>query len=114
MSRYSVPQVYLCHPGGPDLAFHPPHQTFTVTHRVIALSHHHGVWITTKGDANNVRDPWGASTHPARRCGWSTPAIPRSRRYVSMWAKSPIPHLLRWLVVVLLICFGTLRLIWRR
>ena len=108
-----VPQATSAIRVGQIVAFHPPHQTFTVTHRVIALSHHHGVWITTKGDANNVRDPWGA-VHIIGSSVWVVHDVIPRLGYVSMWAKSPIPHLLLLVVVVLLICFGTLRLIWHR
>ena len=108
-----VPQATSAIRVGQIVAFHPPHQTFTVTHRVIALSHHHGVWITTKGDANNVRDPWGA-VHIIGSSVWVVHDVIPRLGYVSMWAKSPIPHVLLLAVVVLLICFGTLRMIWRR
>jgi signal peptidase I len=98
---------------GQIVAFHPPKETFTVTHRVIALSNHHGVWITTKGDANNVRDPWG-KVHIIGSSVWVVRHVVPHLGYVSMWVKSPIPHVLLLVVVVLLICLGTLRMIWRR
>ena len=98
---------------GQIVAFHPPHETFTVTHRVIAIHHDHGVWITTKGDANNVRDPWGA-VHIIGSSVWVVHHVVPRLGYLSMWVKSPIPHLVLLVVVVLLICLGTLRMIWRR
>jgi signal peptidase I len=98
---------------GQIVAFHPPHAAFTVTHRVIAVNDHHGVWITTKGDANDVRDPWG-DIHIIGSSVWVVHHVIPHLGYVSMWVKSPLPHVLLLVVVVLLICVGTLRMIWRR
>jgi signal peptidase I len=98
---------------GQIVAFHPPHSAVTVTHRVIAVQHHHGVWITTKGDANNVRDPWGP-VHIIGSSVWVVHHVVPHLGYLSMWVKSPIPHLILLIVVVLLVCLGTLRKIWRR
>ena len=97
---------------GQIVVYHPPHEAFAVSHRVIAIRHHHGTWITTKGDANNTNDPWGS----VRLLGpsvWVVTAVVPHAGYLSVWVKSPFLHLLIVTVVVLLACLLAVERIWR-
>ncbi len=49
---------------GEVVAFYPPNGSTTpIMHRIVTLTRVNGATkITTKGDANNVTDPWGAVT----------------------------------------------------
>jgi len=97
---------------GQIVAFHPPHDKFTVSHRVIAIRHHHGVWITTKGDGNNVSDPWG-SVRVIGSTVWTVRAVVPQIGFLSVWVRTPLPHLLLALTIVLLVCAIALEAIWR-
>lgn len=45
---------------GDVIAFFPPQATVAVLHRLLSVDRREdGTWITTKGDANPVADPWG-------------------------------------------------------
>jgi signal peptidase I len=45
---------------GEIIMFSPPGQTKREMHRIVTIKHSHGqTLITTKGDANRVKDPWG-------------------------------------------------------
>ena len=42
------------------IAFVPPGKTFVEMHRIVNISRDRGkTWVTTRGDANGVNDPWG-------------------------------------------------------
>jgi signal peptidase len=97
---------------GQIVAFHPPKDQFTVTHRIIALRHHDGTWITTKGDANNVSDPWG-SIRVLRPTAWVVSGVVPHVGYLSVWVRTPLPHLLMVTTIVLFVCFIALEAIWR-
>ena len=97
---------------GQIVAFHPPKDQFTVTHRIIALRHHDGIWITTKGDANNVSDPWG-TIRVLGPSAWVVSGVVPHVGYLSVWVRTPLPHLLLVLTIVLLVCSLALEAIWR-
>ncbi len=97
---------------GQVVAFHPPKDNFTVSHRVIELRHHDGIWMTTKGDANNVSDPWG-SVRVLGPSVWVVSGVVPRVGYLSVWARTPLPRLLLALTVVVLVCALTLEAIWR-
>ncbi|MGD0881312.1 MAG: signal peptidase I [Acidimicrobiales bacterium] len=101
---------------GQIVAFHPPKDTFTVTHRVIAIrrgtGRDAGLWITTKGDANNVKDPWGSVRILGHSVWVVTGAIP-SIGFLSVWIKTPWPHLFVMLTIVLVICIIAFGMVWR-
>jgi signal peptidase len=101
---------------GQIVAFHPPRDRFTVTHRVIAIQrasgHDAGLWITTKGDANDASDPWGSVRILGSSVWVVEGTIPRIG-FLSVWMKAPLPHLLLTLTIVLLVCVISVELIWR-
>lgn len=98
---------------GQILAFHPPHDSFIVSHRVTTVHRQSGTWVTTKGDANNVADPWG-SVRIASHNVWIVSAVVPHAGYLSVWVKTPIPHLLVIIAIVSLIWLLALERIWRR
>jgi len=98
---------------GQVVAFHPPHATFTVTHRVIALRTAHGVWITTKGDANNVADPWGSVRVEGSHVWVVSFAVPKAG-FLTVWVKTPVVRLALMVVLILLLGAVALERIWRR
>jgi len=98
---------------GQILAFHPPHDSFTVSHRVTALHQHHGTWVTTKGDANNVADPWG-DVRIASHEVWIVSAVVPHAGYLSVWVKTPVPHLLVIIAIVSSVWLLAIERIWRR
>lgn len=101
---------------GQIVAIHPAGYASTVSHRVIAIRHgtgdESGVWITTKGDANNVADPWGSRRLLGPRVWVVRGVVPRVG-FLSMWAKTPFPHLFAMITIVLLACMLALKAIWR-
>jgi len=99
---------------GQIVAFYPPHETFTVTHRVVALQRTStGTYITTKGDANDADDPWGRIRILGSHV-WVVQAVIPKVGYVTVWARTPIVRLLIALFVVALACGMAIRRIWRR
>jgi signal peptidase I len=98
---------------GQIVAFHPPHAAFVVSHRVISVHHHHGTWITTKGDANNVADPWGSIRILSPKA-WVVVAVVPHAGYLSVWVKSPMIQLFLMIAAVLLVCALAIERIWRR
>ncbi len=101
---------------GQIIAFHPPKDGFTVTHRVVAVRRttgaHAGLWITTRGDANNVDDPWG-SVRVLGSTVWVVRAVVPGVGFLSAWLRSPVVHLVTLLTMVLLAGALALRMIWR-
>lgn len=98
---------------GQILTFHPPHDTVIVSHRVTTIDRQHGTWVTTKGDANNVADPWGRfriASHDV----WIVSAVVPDAGYLSVWVKSPLPHLLVIVALVSLVWLLAIERIWRR
>jgi signal peptidase I len=98
---------------GQIVAFQPPHDQFAVSHRVTAIRHHHGTWITTKGVANNASDPWG-SVRIKSGSVWVVRGVIPHVGYLSVWARTPLPHLLLALTVILLLSGLALEAIWRQ
>jgi len=98
---------------GQILAFRPPHDSFLVSHRVTNIQSRHGMWITTKGDANEVADPWG-SVRIASHYVWIVSAVVPHAGYLSVWVKTPIPHLLVVVAIVSLVWLMAIERIWRR
>lgn len=97
---------------GQVVAFHPPHDGFTVTHRVVAITHHHGTWMTTKGDANQTTDPWGRVRIKGTSV-WVVRATFPGAGYVNELIRTPWLSLLLLLMVVGLACAIGLERIWR-
>lgn len=97
---------------GQIVAFHPPHDQFTVTHRVIAVKRHDGLWIRTKGDANNVADPWG-SVRILDPKVWVVAHVVPEVGFLSVWIRTPVPHLILVFTFILLICAVAVEAIWR-
>jgi signal peptidase len=101
---------------GQIVTFHPPKDPVMVTHRVVAVRHgsgrDQGIWITTKGDANNVDDPWG-SVRVLGSTVWVVHGVVPSIGYLSVWIRTPLPHLLMILLIVALVCTIALEMIWR-
>lgn len=87
---------------GQIVAFHPPSEpNIVVVHRVIAVTHVHGdIVIRTKGDANNVPDPWHARLGGST--AWHVVATLPKIGYFLYWAHLPITR------VVLVVCDGML------
>ena len=98
---------------GQILAFHPPHDSFIVSHRVTHIQRRHGTWVTTKGDANKLADPWG-NVRIARHDVWVVAAVIPQAGYLSVWVKTPIPHLLLIIAIVSLVWLLAIERIWRR
>ena len=101
---------------GQVVAFHPPGDAFTVTHRVVAIRHgtgaHAGTWITTRGDANNADDPWG-SIRVLGPTVWVVRAVVPDLGYLNVWLRSPDVHLGVVVSVVLLASLLALQQVWR-
>jgi signal peptidase I len=97
---------------GQIVAFHPPNDHFTVTHRVIALTRSHGLWITTKGDANNVSDPWGKVRIMDSNV-WVVKGVVPKVGFLSVWVRTPLPHLILVLTIVMMVCAIAIEAIWR-
>jgi signal peptidase I len=101
---------------GQVVAFHPTNQSFVVSHRVVALrigsGRDRGVWITTKGDANNTADPWGSIRVLSPKV-WVVSGVVPYVGFLSVWVREPLPHLLELLTIVLLACTLALEAIWR-
>lgn len=97
---------------GQVVAFHPPKASFVVTHRVTGIDKSHGVWITTKGDANNTADPWG-KVHVEGGTVWVVHGVIPDLGYVTSWARGPWPRI--GVLVTALVVAGWLILqrIWR-
>ena len=98
---------------GQIISFHPPHASYIVSHRVTTINRHHGTWITTKGDANKVADPWG-TVRIASRDVWVISTVVPSAGYLSVWVKTPVPHLLVIIAIVSLVWLLAIERIWRR
>ena len=102
---------------GQIIAFHPPKDRFTISHRVIAIHQrtgtHAGTWITTRGDANNVPDPWG-SVRLLGHTVWVVKGVVPGVGFLSVWAREVIPHLALIVAIVLLISVMALEVIWRQ
>jgi signal peptidase I len=97
---------------GQVVAFHPPKESFVVTHRVIAIQKSHGVWITTKGDANDASDPWG-KVHVEGSTVWVVHGVIPDLGYVTVWARSPWPRIAVLVTALVLAGWLALRHIWR-
>ena len=87
-----------------------------MTHRVVSIRRrtgtHAGLWITTRGDANNVDDPWG-SVRVLGSTVWVVRAVVPGVGFLSVWLRNPVVHLVTLLTMVALVCFLALRMIWR-
>jgi signal peptidase len=98
---------------GQVVAFHPPHEQITVTHRVVDVQHdNEGVWITTKGDANNAADPWGRIRVGGSRVWVVRHVVPRAGS-LNTFVKEPAIRLVLLTAVVLLGIGVALDAIWR-
>jgi signal peptidase I len=99
---------------GQIVAFHPPHESITVTHRVIALDRRaSGVWVVTKGDANNTKDPWGTVRLTGDHVWTVIGVVPRAGT-ADVWLRQPQLHLGLLIAVGLLCAAIALEAIWRQ
>lgn len=98
---------------GQILAFHPPHDFFIVSHRVMTIHRQNGTWVTTKGDANNVADPWGGFRIASHDVWIVSDVVPHAG-YLSVWVKTPIPRLLLIIAIVSLVWLLAIERIWRQ
>jgi signal peptidase len=97
---------------GQVIAFHPPGMgNYLRIHRVISLTQRHGqVWVTTKGDANNVADP-GPIRLEGKTAYTERLFVPYVG-YAGVWLyKHSTRVALEWALVALVVC-GGLYLIW--
>jgi signal peptidase I len=97
---------------GQVVAFHPPKASFVVTHRVIAIDKTHGVWITTKGDANNATDPWG-KVRVKGGTVWVVHGVIPDLGYVTSWARGAWPRIAVLVTAVVVAGWLVLQRIWR-
>ena len=99
---------------GQIVAFHPPGNTALVSHRVIAVIRQDGrLSIRTKGDANDVADPWGKIAVGGSSIWRVTHVVPKVG-YLSVWAQQRALRLLIAIVVVGTLTSFALRWIWSR
>ena len=99
---------------GQILAIRPPHLNVTVTHRVIAITHMKGgTYVRTKGDANDVADPWGVVRLVGSKA-WKVTLVLPKMGYLSEWAKARSVRLALLAGVVVLTMSSLLARIWRR
>ncbi|MCL4446284.1 MAG: signal peptidase I [Actinobacteria bacterium] len=98
---------------GQIVAIHPPKRSFTVTHRVIMVRRAKGeTFIKTKGDANNVADPWG-TVRVFGKTSWRVAGVIPKLGYVTIWAKSFTVRLVLLIVVVGAVMALAIERIWR-
>ncbi|MDA8381239.1 MAG: signal peptidase I [Actinomycetota bacterium] len=85
---------------GQILVFHPPDDHgIRVAHRVISVARDvHGTTIRTKGDANNVADPWHA--HLNGTTAWHVVTVVPKLGYLTMFSHTRLGHLVLVLVLV--------------
>jgi signal peptidase len=97
---------------GQVVAFHPPGQAITVTHRVWSVEHTPaGLVIQTKGDANNAVDQWRASlTGPT--VFHETLRLPKLG-YLVVFAEQRIVRFVFLLAMVAMASLTMLSSIWR-
>lgn len=76
---------------GQVVGFHPPHEpNLSFTHRIVAVMMKDGhYWIRTKGDANDVADPWG-DVEIINRTVWYEKAVIPKVGYVIVWVDYPL------------------------
>lgn len=97
---------------GQVVAFHPPGDTITVTHRVVAIARREGIWITTKGDANRVVDPWG-HVRVEGSTVWVVRDVISKLGYVAVLARDNLLRLVAALAAVVGLCVVAMERIWR-
>jgi signal peptidase I len=99
---------------GQILAIRPPKMDATITHRVIAVTHKSGAtFVRTKGDANDVADPWGSIQLTGAKA-WKVDAVVPKLGYLSEWAKGRSLRLILLVGMVGLTAVSLLARIWRR
>jgi signal peptidase len=97
---------------GQVVAFHPPGESFTVTHRVYSIEHTPaGLVIQTKGDANNAVDQWRASL-TGRTVFHETMRLPKLG-YLVVFAEQRVVRFLFLLAMVAIAAMTALSSIWR-
>lgn len=98
---------------GQIVAIHPPKRNFTVTHRVIFVRRVKGdAYIKTKGDANNVADPWG-TVRVYGSTAWRVAGVIPKLGYVTIWAKSFTVRVVLLIVVVGAVMALAIERIWK-
>jgi signal peptidase len=97
---------------GDVITFKPPGtEHMTITHRVARIDERHGERLfTTKGDANDTRDPW-TLTIPGQ-VGKNVADVPYVG-YAAVYAARPQVRAAAIALFTLLLLFGVLRAIWR-
>jgi signal peptidase len=71
---------------GDVIAYYPPGQSEARLHRVTSVRRDDGVWVTTKGDANSVEDPWGRVKLRGTNAYRLTAVIPKIG-YLPVWTR---------------------------
>jgi signal peptidase I len=98
---------------GQIVAFVPPGRNYVETHRVIEVQRVKGETIVrTKGDANNVADPWHAVLDPPKV--WYVDHVIPHAGFLTEWAKSKGARIAVIALVVGLFLVYALGRIWRR
>lgn len=98
---------------GQIVAFVPPQDSFTVTHRVVGVARVHGrTYMRTKGDANNVADPWGPLQVLGQKIWVVTRTVPKVG-YLTVWAKGRTVRLALLVAVVVVALVLAVERIWK-
>ena len=98
---------------GQVLAFVPPGKNYVETHRVIQVQNIKGETIVrTKGDANNVADPWRAVLVPPK--AWYVDHVVPHAGFITEWAKSKTARIGTIAIFVGLFLIYAISRIWRR
>ena len=98
---------------GQILAFVPPGKNYVETHRVIQVQRIKGQTIVrTKGDANNIADPWRAVLDPPKV--WYVDHVVPHAGFITEWAKSKGARIGVIAIFVGLFLVYAIGRIWRR
>ncbi len=97
---------------GQILAFHPPGESITVTHRVWSVEHRGTrVIVRTKGDANNSVDPWRARI--VGNAAWRVVAVIPKIGYPALWIRTSLVRYLAAGVAGIIAIWLGFEYIWR-
>ena len=108
-----VPEATTAVEPGQVVLFRPPGNGEPVVHRVLAVSDAGGVpAIRTKGDANNVADPWNARLPGSR--AWRVRAVVPDAGYLAVAEHDPAVRLALELALLAAGVGTGLSVIWRR
>jgi signal peptidase I len=98
---------------GDVLVFHPPADERLIVHRVVKVTPGEaGPTIETKGDDNDVRDPWKAELQGD--IAWEVERSVPEVGHLAVLAKRPNVRLLAIGLAALVFLFVTLQSIWQK